>query len=106
VKPWPFDGLQKRRPCAGLDGSRATVALFDYKGRIYQIEGRALPSAGDAAIDMGASPRSGSPTMPTLIGATLVVWRGRQKTRPIEAAIKQFKVAPQFQNRLVAQRRA
>jgi hypothetical protein len=35
----------------GADGSRAAVALFDYKGRLYQIEGRALPGAGDAATD-------------------------------------------------------
>jgi hypothetical protein len=35
----------------GADGSRATVALFDDKGRLYQIEGRALPGAGDAGID-------------------------------------------------------
>jgi hypothetical protein len=27
---------------AGADGSRSTVALFDYKGRLYQIEGKAL----------------------------------------------------------------
>jgi hypothetical protein len=27
----------------GADGSRSTVAVFDYNGRLYQIEGKALP---------------------------------------------------------------
>jgi hypothetical protein len=31
----------------GADGSRSTVAVFDYNGRLYQIEGKALPG-GDA----------------------------------------------------------
>jgi hypothetical protein len=35
----------------GADGSRATVALFDDNGRLYQIESRAMPGAGDAATD-------------------------------------------------------
>jgi hypothetical protein len=30
---------------AGADGSRSTVALFDFNGRLYQIEGKALPGA-------------------------------------------------------------
>jgi hypothetical protein len=33
------------------DGSRTSVALFDYNGRLYQIEGKALPTAGDATAD-------------------------------------------------------
>jgi hypothetical protein len=33
------------------DGSRATVALFDYKGRFYQIEGKAPAGASTAMID-------------------------------------------------------
>jgi hypothetical protein len=33
------------------DGSRATVALFDYKGRFYQIEGKARGGGGTAMID-------------------------------------------------------
>jgi len=33
------------------DGSRSTVALFDYKGRFYQIEGTAPASASTAVID-------------------------------------------------------
>jgi hypothetical protein len=28
----------------GADGSRTSVALFDYKGRLYQIEGKSLPN--------------------------------------------------------------
>ena len=30
---------------AGADGSRATAAVFDFNGRLYQIEGKALPGA-------------------------------------------------------------
>lgn len=33
------------------DGSRSTVAVFDYKGRLYQIEAKALPGATDSAAD-------------------------------------------------------
>jgi hypothetical protein len=35
----------------GADGSRSTVALFDYKGRLYLIEGKAPPSGSDAMVD-------------------------------------------------------
>jgi hypothetical protein len=35
----------------GADGSRSTVALFDYKGRLYVIEGKARPGGSDATID-------------------------------------------------------
>jgi hypothetical protein len=28
---------------AGADGSRSTVALFDFNGRLYQVEGKTLP---------------------------------------------------------------
>jgi hypothetical protein len=35
----------------GADGSRSTVAVFDYKGRLYQIEARALPGRNDTAAD-------------------------------------------------------
>jgi len=34
----------------GADGSRTTAAVFDYNGRLYQIEGKALP--GGNAIDI------------------------------------------------------
>jgi hypothetical protein len=34
----------------GTDGSRSTIAVFDYKGRLYQIEGKTHP--GGDAIDM------------------------------------------------------
>jgi hypothetical protein len=34
----------------GADGSRSTVAVFDYNGRLYQIEGKALP--GGNPLDM------------------------------------------------------
>jgi hypothetical protein len=33
------------------DGSRAAVALFDFNGRLYQIEGRSLPAGGNATAD-------------------------------------------------------
>jgi hypothetical protein len=35
----------------GRDGIRSMVALFDYNGRLYQIEGRALPNENDATAD-------------------------------------------------------
>jgi hypothetical protein len=34
----------------GADGSRAMVALFDYKGRLYRIEAKVLPGGSD--VDM------------------------------------------------------
>jgi hypothetical protein len=34
----------------GADGSRSTAAVFDYNGRLYQIEGKALP--GGDPIDV------------------------------------------------------
>ena len=34
----------------GTDGGRSSVALFDYRGRLYQIEGKSLP-AGNATAD-------------------------------------------------------
>jgi hypothetical protein len=33
------------------DGSRASVALFDFKGRLYEIEGKSLPAGNDATAD-------------------------------------------------------
>jgi hypothetical protein len=33
---------------AGADGVRSMVAVFDYNGRLYQIEGKALPTGNDA----------------------------------------------------------
>jgi hypothetical protein len=33
------------------DGSRAAVALFDFNGRLYQIEGKSLPAGNDATAD-------------------------------------------------------
>jgi hypothetical protein len=36
---------------AGADGSRSTVALFDYNGRLYQIEGKALPGGSAAMVE-------------------------------------------------------
>jgi hypothetical protein len=35
----------------GADGSRSTVAVFDYNGRLYQIEAKALSGGGDTAAD-------------------------------------------------------
>ena len=32
----------------GPDGIRSMVAVFDYNGRLYQIEGKALPTGNDA----------------------------------------------------------
>jgi hypothetical protein len=34
----------------GTDGSRSSLALFDYNGRLYQIEGKSLPT-GNATAD-------------------------------------------------------
>jgi hypothetical protein len=34
----------------GADGSRSTVAVFDYNGRLYQIEGKALPGGDTTDI--------------------------------------------------------
>jgi hypothetical protein len=35
----------------GPDGIRSMVAVFDYNGRLYQIEGKALPTGNDATAD-------------------------------------------------------
>jgi hypothetical protein len=35
---------------SGTDGSRSTVALFDFNGRLYQVEGKTLP--GGNPLDM------------------------------------------------------
>jgi hypothetical protein len=35
----------------GADGSHSSVALFYYKKRLYQIEGKALPSGSDGTAD-------------------------------------------------------
>ena len=36
---------------AGPDGIRSMAAVFDYNGRLYQIEGTALPTGDDATAD-------------------------------------------------------
>ena len=36
---------------AERDGSRVAVALFAYRGRLYQIEGKSLPAGKDATAD-------------------------------------------------------
>jgi len=36
---------------AGADGSRSTAAVFDYNGRLYQIEAKELPGGSDTAAD-------------------------------------------------------
>ena len=33
------------------DGSRSTIGVFDYHGRLYQIEAKALPGGSDAAAE-------------------------------------------------------
>jgi hypothetical protein len=33
------------------DGSRSTVSVFDYNGRLYQLEAKALPGASDGPAD-------------------------------------------------------
>jgi hypothetical protein len=33
------------------DGSRSTVAVFDYNGRLYQIEGKSLSGGNDTTAD-------------------------------------------------------
>jgi hypothetical protein len=35
----------------GGDGSRSTIGVFDYHGRLYQIEAKALPGGSDAAAE-------------------------------------------------------
>jgi hypothetical protein len=35
----------------GADGIRSMIALFDYDGRLYQIEANALPTGNDATAD-------------------------------------------------------
>lgn len=35
----------------GRDGSRSTIGVFDYHGRLYQIEAKALPGGSDAAAE-------------------------------------------------------
>jgi len=35
----------------GADRSRSTVAVFDYNGRLYQIEGKSLSTGNDATAD-------------------------------------------------------
>ena len=35
----------------GRDGTRSMAALFDYNGRLYQIEGKALLAENDATAD-------------------------------------------------------
>jgi len=35
----------------GPDGIRSMVAVFDYSGRLYQIEGKALPTGSDGTAD-------------------------------------------------------
>jgi hypothetical protein len=35
----------------GSNGTRSMVAVFDYNGRLYQIEGQALPVGNDATAD-------------------------------------------------------
>jgi hypothetical protein len=35
----------------GGDGSRSTIGVFDYHGRLYQIEAKALPGGRDAAAE-------------------------------------------------------
>jgi hypothetical protein len=35
----------------GRDGTRSMAALFDYNGRLYQIEGKALPAENEATAD-------------------------------------------------------
>jgi hypothetical protein len=36
---------------AGADGSHSSIAVFYYKQRLYQIEGKALPAKTDASAD-------------------------------------------------------
>jgi hypothetical protein len=35
----------------GADGSRSTVSVFDYNGRLYQLEAKALPGASDGPAE-------------------------------------------------------
>jgi len=66
----------------GADGSRSTVAVFDYNGRLYQIEGKSLSSANDATADAIRFAQSliftggGSNRSPDEIRATRAACRG------------------------------
>jgi hypothetical protein len=50
--PHRIDAVYGRQlSLTGADGSRSMVALFDYKGRLYLIEGKAPPNASAAMVD-------------------------------------------------------
>src|SRR5262249_4285729 len=44
-------GCGRQLSLVQADGSRASVALFDYNGRLYQIEGKSLSTGGNATAD-------------------------------------------------------
>lgn len=50
--PQRIDSIYGRQVnIVGADGSSLTAAVFDYNGRLYQIEAKVLPGASDAAAD-------------------------------------------------------
>jgi len=66
----------------GADRSRSTVAVFDYNGRLYQIEGKSLSGGNDATADAIRFAQSliftggGSNRSPDEIQATRAACRG------------------------------
>jgi hypothetical protein len=66
----------------GADRSRSTVAVFDYNGRLYQIEGKSLSTGNDATADAIRFAQSliftggGSNRSPDEIRATRAACRG------------------------------
>jgi hypothetical protein len=66
----------------GADGSRSTVAVFDYNGRLYQIEGTSVSTGNDATADAIRFAQSliftdgGSNRSPDEIRAARAVCRG------------------------------
>jgi hypothetical protein len=65
-----------------VDGSRSTAAVFDYNGRLYQIEGKSLSTRNDATADAIRFAQSltftggGSNRSPDEIRATRAACRG------------------------------
>src|SRR6202163_2189126 len=72
----------RRFSILGADRSRSTVAVFDYNGRLYQIEGKSLSTGNDATADAIRFAQSliftgrGSNRAPEEIQATRAACRG------------------------------
>src|ERR1700680_3258650 len=51
IPPRIYRVFGRQLSVARADGSRSTFAVFDYSGRLYQIEAKALPGGTDSAAD-------------------------------------------------------